>query len=143
MLERGVGLRRSGGGVSVELDHTIVPARDKRVSADFLAQVLRLEAPTSFGPFLVLEAANGVSLDFIDTEGEINSQHYAFLVSESEFDENFGRIPERDLPYWADPGRPRPGEINHNDDGPRRLLPRPGRAPPRVITGPYGSGQSG
>ena len=103
--------------MSVQLNHTIVWCRDKRTSAAFLAEILGLPAPTRFGPFLVVEAANGVSLDYHDTNGEIAPQHYAFLIGEDEFDAIFGRIRERGLDYWADPGRSQPGRINRNDGG--------------------------
>src|SRR5581483_11717228 len=64
-----------------------------------------------FGPFLVVEVANGVSLDYHDVDGDIASQHYAFLVSEDEFDAIYGKIVERGLDHWADPGLTRPKEI--------------------------------
>ena len=96
----------------MQLNHTIVWCRDKQRSAAFLTEVLGLPPPTSFGPFRVVEVSNGVSLDFHDHEGEIASQHYAFLISEGEFDEIFGRISERGLDYWADPALSRRGEIN-------------------------------
>lgn len=127
--------------MSVELNHTIVAARDRRATATFLAEVLGLEAPTEFGPFLVVEVANRVSLDVADSGAdEITPQHYAFLVSEAEFDEIFGRIRERELPYWADPGRRRPGEINHNDGGRGVYFPDPDGHYLEIITRPYGSG---
>jgi hypothetical protein len=65
----------------------------------------------AFGPFLFVQLGNEVTLDFCDDDGEIVSQHYAFLVGESEFDEIFGRIQGRKLTYWGDPGRSRPGEV--------------------------------
>jgi catechol 2,3-dioxygenase-like lactoylglutathione lyase family enzyme len=126
--------------MSVELNHTIVMARARQTSAGFLAEVLGLAAPTPFGPFMVVEVANGVSLDFADADGDVTPQHYAFLVSEPEFDEIFGRIRARDLPYWADPGRRRPGEINHNDGGRGVYFPDPDGHFLEIITRPYGSG---
>jgi catechol 2,3-dioxygenase-like lactoylglutathione lyase family enzyme len=126
--------------VSVELNHTIVSARDPHGSAAFLADVLGLPAPTRFGPFMVVETANGVSLDFADADGEIAPQHYAFLVSEAEFDEIFARIEAMDLPYWADPGRRRLGEINRNDGGRGVYFPDPDGHLLEIITRPYGSG---
>ena len=89
---------------------------------------------------MVVEVANGVSLDFVDTDGQITSQHYAFLVSEAEFDEILARIRARDLPYWADPSRTRPGEINHNDGGRGVYFPDPAGHLLEIITRPYGSG---
>ncbi|HEX4867102.1 MAG TPA: VOC family protein [Acidimicrobiales bacterium] len=123
------------------LNHTIVHAHDKQESATFLSEVLGLPAPTSFGPFLVVEAANGVSLDVIDTgDYEMQPQHYAFLVSEDEFDEIFGRIQARGLTYWADPGRQRAGEINHHDGGRGVYWADPSDNLLEIITRPYGSG---
>ncbi len=126
--------------MSVELNHTIVAAHDRRQSATFLTELLGLAAPEPFGPFMVVEVANGVSLDFADTDGQITSQHYAFLVSEAEFDEILARIRARDLPYWADPSRTRPGEINHNDGGRGVYFPDPAGHLLEIITRPYGSG---
>lgn len=96
--------------MTVELNHTIVPSRDQRAAATDLADLLGLEA-TSAGHFDVVQLGNGVSLDFMDVD-HVPSMHLAFLVSEDTFDEVFGRIRERDLPYWADPMRTRPGQVN-------------------------------
>ena len=105
--------------MTIKLDHTIVSARDKRVSATFLAEILGLAAPVPFGPFLGVKVDNGVTLDFIDDEGEFPVAHYAFLIGESEFDVIFERIRSRGLAYWADPAKRNPGEINKMDGGRR------------------------
>ena len=55
--------------MTVQLNHTIVPAHDKRASADFLAEILGLGSPTAFGPFMCVETANDVSLDYADHTG--------------------------------------------------------------------------
>jgi catechol 2,3-dioxygenase-like lactoylglutathione lyase family enzyme len=124
--------------LAVELNHTIVNARDKERSARFLADTLGLADPTPFGPFMVVETANGVSLDFYDAEGDIVPQHYAFLLTEDEFDEVFGRIREAGQDYWADPGRRRVGEINHNDGGRGVYFEDPDGHLLEIITRPYG-----
>ena len=123
----------------VQLNHTLVNVRDKQESAPFVAEILGLPAPTPYGPFLVVQTTNDVSLDFIDVE-EVHRQHYAFLVGEDEFDQIFGRIRERDLPYWADPGRRRPGQINTNDGGRGVYWEEPSGHFLEIITRPYGSG---
>jgi extradiol dioxygenase family protein len=99
--------------MAVALDHTIVHARDSRESAELLCDLLGLGPPTRFGPFLVVELANRVSLDFIDAgpEDEIHSQHYSFLVTEPEFDQIWGRIRARGLTWYADPAGDEPGQI--------------------------------
>jgi len=126
--------------MAVQLNHTIVLSRDSQAAATFMADILGLPAPTRFGPFLVVQAANGVSLDFIDADGEITRQHYAFLISESEFDEIFGRIRERGLAYWPEPDRTRPGEINHRDGGRGVYFEDPSGHFLEILTRPYGSG---
>ncbi len=122
------------------LNHTIVSARDSVASATFMSEILGLPAPFPFGPFQVVEAANGVSLDFIDWDGDMIVEHYAFLVSEAEFDEIFGRIQERGLTFWADPGKNRAGEINRNDGGRGVYFEDPNGHYLEIITRPYGSG---
>src|SRR5438874_13799986 len=102
--------------MSALLNHTIVHARDAAASAAFLAEMLDFKPPARFGHFHVVATDNDVSLDYMDSD-DIRPQHYAFLVSEEQFDETFRRIRERKLDYWADPMGSRPGEINHNDGG--------------------------
>jgi catechol 2,3-dioxygenase-like lactoylglutathione lyase family enzyme len=126
--------------MTVQLNHTIVWSRDKRKSAAFLTEMLGLPKPTRFGPFLVVELGNNVSLDFHDTDDEIASQHYAFLISEGEFDEVFGRIQSRGLDYWADPGQSKAGQINRHDGGRGLYFEDPDGHLLEVITRPYGSG---
>jgi catechol 2,3-dioxygenase-like lactoylglutathione lyase family enzyme len=126
--------------MAIQLNHTIVKVRDKRESASFLAEMLGVGEPVPFGPFLVVELDNGVSLDFSDDHGAVEPQHYAFLVSEEEFDAVFGRIRGRGLTYWADPGRRRPGEINTNDGGRGVYWEDPSGHFLEIITRPYGSG---
>jgi catechol 2,3-dioxygenase-like lactoylglutathione lyase family enzyme len=123
--------------MAVQLNHTIVSARDKRASAEFLAEVLGRPAPTTFGPFTVVELDNGVSLDFHE-DGPVQPRHYAFLVGEDEFDAILGRIRARGLPFWADPGQRRPGEINTADGGRGVYWPDPDGHFLEIITRPYG-----
>ena len=124
--------------MAIQLNHTIVSARDKRESATFLAEILGLDPPTPFGPFLVVAVDNEVTLDFIDDPGPIHSQHYAFLVSEDEFDQIWTRIRERDLEFWADPFHRRPGSINTDDGGRGLYWQGPDGHNLEIITRPYG-----
>jgi catechol 2,3-dioxygenase-like lactoylglutathione lyase family enzyme len=121
----------------VHLNHTIVAARDRDESAAFLADLLGLAPPTTFGPFAVVELANDVSLDFME-EGDVHPRHYAFLVTEEEFDQVFGRIQARGLDYWADPFERHPGEINTNDGGRGVYWKDPNGHVLEIITRPYG-----
>jgi catechol 2,3-dioxygenase-like lactoylglutathione lyase family enzyme len=126
--------------MTIQLNHTIVAAHDKRASADFFAEVLGLSEPAPFGPFMTVKADNGVTLDFLDREGEIVPQHYAFLVSESDFDQVLGRIRERGLRYWADPHHHDADEINTRDGGRGLYFEDPNGHNLEILTRPYGSG---
>jgi catechol 2,3-dioxygenase-like lactoylglutathione lyase family enzyme len=125
--------------MAVQLNHTLVNVRDKRESAEFLADVLGLAAPEPYGPFLVVQVDNDVSLDFNEVE-ELHPQHYAFLVGEEEFDAVLGRIRERGLTWWADPFKSRPSEWNTDDGGRGLYWEDPSGHILEIITRPYGSG---
>ena len=125
--------------MTIQFNHTIVHARDSHASAVFLAEILGLAAPVPFGPFRVVQADNDVSLDFQQTAAPVTPQHYAFLIGEAEFDAVFARIRERGLPFWADPGKTRTGEINHGDGGRGVYFEDPDGHVLEVLTRPYGS----
>ncbi|MGW7409181.1 VOC family protein [Streptomyces sp. NPDC054833] len=126
--------------MTVQLNHTIVAAHDSHVSADFLAGLLGLEVGADYGPFVPVGIPNGVTLDYMDTAGAITPQHYAFLVSEDDFDAIFARIGEACLTYWADPFHSRAGEINTNDGGRGVYFDDPSGHRMEILTRPYGSG---
>jgi catechol 2,3-dioxygenase-like lactoylglutathione lyase family enzyme len=125
--------------MAIKLNHTIVHSKDKRAAADWFARTFGLPAPKPFYHFLDVELGNEVTLAFLDADGmEIQVQHYAFLVSDAEFDQILGRVKAQNLKYWADPGRTEEGKINHHfggrgvyfEDLSGRLL--------EIITTPYG-----
>ncbi len=127
--------------MAVELNHTIVHAEDKQVSARFLVEILGLDPPIPFGHFLVVKTSNGVSLDFINSGGEpVKSRHFAFLVSEAEFDAIFARIKARDVSYWADPMGRVENEINTHFGGRGFYFRGPEGHWLEVITRPYEMG---
>jgi catechol 2,3-dioxygenase-like lactoylglutathione lyase family enzyme len=94
----------------------------------------------AFGPFLAVEMSNGVTLDFMETVEVVLTEHYAFLVSEAEFDQIFSRLQARDLPYWADPGRTEHQQINRRDGGHGLYFEDPSGHLLEILTRPYGSG---
>jgi catechol 2,3-dioxygenase-like lactoylglutathione lyase family enzyme len=126
--------------MAITLNHTIVWCRDQKVSAGFLTELFGLPAAVHWGPFEIVAVANAVSLDYHELDGEIPPQHYAFLVSEDEFDAIFGRIVERGLEHWADPAKRRAGAINHDDGGRGVYFDDPDGHLLEIITRPYGSG---
>ena len=104
--------------MSIELNHTIVPARDKVASAKFFARILGLpfdeKAAGHFAPVRVNES---LTMDFGDGD-TFEVHHYAFKVSEAEFDAMFGRILAERIPYGSGPPNPFDDmKINHRDGG--------------------------
>lgn len=126
--------------MTVKFNHTIAWAHDSRASANFLSRILGLPAPKQWGPFQVVATGNDVNIDFMDKVGAISTQHYAFLVSEAEFDEVLGRVKQLGLEHWADPARTKSGEINHHDGGRGVYFEDLNGHLLEVITQPYGSG---
>lgn len=128
--------------MAITFNHTIVAARDRQQSADFFTELFGLPAARLFGPFLAVEINHGVSLDYaqVGPDEDIHPQHYAFLVSEDEFDGIYGRIRERGLPHWADPHGRQSDQINHHDGGRGVYFQDPSGHYLEIITRPYGSG---
>ena len=124
--------------MAVQLNHTIVWASDRDATAAFLTEILGLPAAGTYGPFRTVRLSNDVELDVMATDGRIEPQHYAFLVTEEEFDDIWARLRERGLTFWADPFRKRPGEINHNDGGRGLYWAAPDDHALEIITVPYG-----
>lgn len=126
----------------MHLNHTIVHSHDKRASATFLTELLGLPPPRYAGPFAMVQIDADLSLDFLDVDGTIRQQHYAFLVTEAEFDAIFARVRERGLTYWADPHRRQPGRINNWDGGRGVYFDDPNGHLLELITRSYGTGGS-
>jgi catechol 2,3-dioxygenase-like lactoylglutathione lyase family enzyme len=100
--------------MSIELNHTIVPAHDPRASAQFLADILGLPVDPPLAHFTPVRLANGVTLDY-DRYDDVAKHHYAFSVGNDEFDAAFGRIQAAGLTYYADPACRQPGQIYHSE----------------------------
>ena len=126
------------GALSVTLNHTIIRCTDKEASARFLVDILGLAEPTTYGPFMVVQVDNDVSLDYADTHGRPHPQHYAFMVSDTEFDEIQARIVDRGLTFWADPFHTKENEINTNDGGRGLYWDDPDGHNLEILTVPYG-----
>ena len=125
--------------MAIKLNHTIVHSKDPKAAAEFLAGLFGLPAPKPFGPFLDVDVSNEVTLAFLSADDmEIQMQHYAFLVSDKEFDEIFGRIKKRKLKYWADPGQKQEGRINNHFGGRGVYFEDPSGHLLEIITRPYG-----
>ncbi|AZQ35553.1 VOC family protein [Streptomyces cyaneochromogenes] len=125
--------------MSVELNHTIIHARDNRESAEFFTDLLGLEITAEWGPFIAVALSNGVTLDFATIPADrIALQHYAFLISEEEFDAAYAQIRERGIEHYADPQQQHPGTINHNDGGRGVYFMDPAGHAMELITVPYG-----
>ncbi|MFI0242778.1 VOC family protein [Streptomyces sp. NPDC016845] len=122
------------------LNHQIVWSRDAETSARFLTDMLGFEPPVKLGHFVMVQVSPDITFDYMTTDRAIMAQHYAFLVSENEFDTIFARVRERGLEYWADPRHQEPGSINYLDDGRGVYFNDPSGHELEIITRPYGSG---
>lgn len=123
---------------TVQLNHTVVLAKDRQLSAEFLAIVLGLAVGAPFGPFLPVDLGNGVTLDFYQKSDEpIQPQHYAFLVPESQFDTMIARLESLRVTYYADPGHSEPGRINRLFGGRGAYFADPDGHNMEIITQPY------
>jgi catechol 2,3-dioxygenase-like lactoylglutathione lyase family enzyme len=124
--------------MSIELNHTIIWSKDKRASAAFLAGILGLEVGSDWGPFIPIRTGNGVTLDFAESEN-VRPQHYAFLVSDAEFDAGLARVKQAKIAFFADHDRSGPGEINHHYNGRGFYFADPNGHFMELITKPYGA----
>lgn len=126
--------------MAIKLNHTIVHSPDPRGAAEFLAELFDLPPPAPFGPFYGVKLANEVTLDYLGSgEMAFEPQHYAFLVEDGDFDRIFGRLKERGLPFWADPGRKQAGAINRHWGGRGVYFTDPSGHLLEIITKPYGA----
>ncbi len=127
--------------MAIRFNHTIVASRDKHASANFLAELFGLPDPQPFGHFMAVGLEHGATLDYADVPAgeEIRRQHYAFLVSDEDFDAIYGKIRSRGLQHWADPRQQRPGEINRNHGGRGVYFLDPSGHAMEILTRPYGS----
>nr|WP_206071523.1 VOC family protein [Antrihabitans stalactiti] len=124
--------------VSISFNHTIVHAQDRQASAAFFTYLFGLPEAVPAGPFLAVELEHGVSLDFAGPTENIQPQHYAFLVSEDDFDAIYGRIVERGIKHWPDPFQSAENVINNNDGGRGVYFLDPAGHFLEIITVPYG-----
>lgn len=128
--------------MAIELNHTIVHVRDREASAAFLADLLGLRVGAELGPFIPVETSNGVTLDFYaDHSGSIAPQHYAFLVSEEDFDAIFARIEQAGVEYYPEPGMERPGRIYRHNGGRGLYFLDPDGHAMEILTQPYASAE--
>lgn len=123
---------------AVHLNHTAVFAKDRRLSAEFLAAILGLRVGAPFGPFLPVDLGNGVTLDYYEKSDEpVQSQHYAFLVPEARFDSMIARLEAVGVTYFADPSHTEPGRINRLFGGRGAYFADPSGHNMEIMTRPY------
>ncbi|MET9697494.1 VOC family protein [Streptomyces sp. NPDC006529] len=123
---------------AIRLDHTVVHARDRQLSAEFLTAVLGLTVGAPFGPFLPVDLGNGVTLDYYEKRDEpIQPQHYAFLVPEERFDGMIARLQAVGVTYYADPHHTEPGRFNRLFGGRGAYFADPDGHNMEIMTRPY------
>ncbi|MGP4001214.1 VOC family protein [Streptomyces sp. 8N706] len=123
---------------AVQLNHTAIYARDRHLSAEFIAAILGLKVGAPFGPFLPVDLGNGVTLDYYEKSDEpIQSQHYAFLVPDAQFDAMIARLEAVGVTYYADPSHTEPRQINRLFGGRGAYFDDPDGHNMEIMTRPY------
>ena len=102
--------------MAIVLDHTIVPAHDKIASARFFARIMGLEYRGPHSHFAPVRVNDALTLDF-DERGDFESHHYAFRISEAEFDAIFARVKDAGIAYGSGPRSRADMEINRRNGG--------------------------
>ena len=102
--------------MEITLNHTIVPAYDNVKSAKFYERIFGFKFLKVWGHFAVLKVNSTLTLDFVNTK-DFSKMHYAFKVSEKQFDGIFGRIKGEEIVYGSGPNKLDDREINTNYDG--------------------------
>jgi catechol 2,3-dioxygenase-like lactoylglutathione lyase family enzyme len=97
--------------MGVELNHIIVPVKDPRAAARFLAGILGVEVQPDWACFVPIRTSNGVTIDFAQSK-DVQSQHCAFLVSDAEFDAAFARLTRSGAKFYAEFDGTGVGEVN-------------------------------
>jgi catechol 2,3-dioxygenase-like lactoylglutathione lyase family enzyme len=97
--------------MTIHLDHTIVPAKDKVAAAQFFAEIFGLKVKPGSGYFAQVQINESLTLDFADESEPCDSHHYAFHVSDAEFEGIWSRVKVKQLPYGSAPGEHTDGRI--------------------------------
>jgi catechol 2,3-dioxygenase-like lactoylglutathione lyase family enzyme len=121
--------------MSIEVNHLIVPATDKELSARFLADIVGLDLGAPVSHFQPVQIGH-VTLDYDDAT-DIRPLHIAFLVDDATFDAAHRRLLDADVPTYADPGRSQPGQINHRYGGRGVYFDDPDEHLFELMTAPY------
>jgi catechol 2,3-dioxygenase-like lactoylglutathione lyase family enzyme len=100
----------------IHLDHTIVPARDKEASARWFAEIMGLEYKGPWGHFAPVKIDEYLSLDFDEAE-DFQTSHFAFIVTDPEFDDIFERVQDKQIVYGSSPRNYTDMQINHHHQG--------------------------
>ena len=123
--------------MAVTFNHTIIAAKDRHESARFFRELLELPEAPSWGPFINVQLADGVLIQFAEPPFDIQMQHYAFLVDDELFERAYRRLRDQGVEHWADPQMKRPGETNDEHGGRGVYFKDPGGHAFELITRPY------
>jgi catechol 2,3-dioxygenase-like lactoylglutathione lyase family enzyme len=123
--------------MTAHFNHTIIASINAAEMAEFYRDLLEADEAPSWGPFVNVQIAAGVLLQFAAPPMEFPPQHYAYLLDDAHFDRAYAKITDRGLDHWADPQRSKPGQINHEHGGRGVYLLDPSGHYLELITQPY------
>lgn len=99
--------------MTIDLDHTIVPSRNRVAAARQLAELLDVPwAPAALGHFAAVYVNDGLTLDFIDTDEAFPIYHFCFRVDDARFDAILERLRAAGI-AWRSTVR---GPVDHDVD---------------------------
>ena len=123
--------------MTARFNHTIIASTDPAEMAEFYRDLLEADEVPSWGPFVNLQIADSVLLQFAASPMDFPPQHYAYLLDDAHFDRAYTQINDRGIEHWADPQRDRPGEINNENGGRGVYLLDPSGHYHELLTRPY------
>src|SRR4029453_14012445 len=104
--------------MTIQLDHMIVPSRDRRAAAELLARILGVPwAESGVGPFCPVYVNDGLTLDMDKAEDAFPIQHYCFRMNEAEFEALVSRLRAMGIEYRSTPHGPVDMQINTQHEG--------------------------
>ncbi|MEH6347876.1 MAG: VOC family protein [Bermanella sp.] len=122
--------------MAITLNHTIVPSHNHVTSAQFYTRIFNFDYEQDWGPFAIVRVNDSLTLDFMEKE-KFSSNHYAFKVSEEEFDAILQRIKTEQCGFGSGPMSVKNGEINHAYGGRGVYFPDPNGHILEIITQDY------
>jgi catechol 2,3-dioxygenase-like lactoylglutathione lyase family enzyme len=99
--------------MAIQLDHILIPSKNRDTAARQLAEILGVEwGPARIGPFTAVHVSDGFTIDFDEWEQDFHKGHYCFRVTDAEFEGMLGRLQAAGVGYRSTPHGTDDGMVN-------------------------------